>query len=45
VPVASIKADVHHDNTSCRPGNNIEPENRRAGTGNKPKCKECIDLA
>jgi hypothetical protein len=40
----SIKQSVHHDNTSCNTGNNIESENRREGTGGKPLCKECADL-
>ena len=37
----SIKGLVYHDNTSCNTGNNIERENRREGTGGKPKCDEC----
>lgn len=40
----SIKQTVHHDNTECNTGNNIERENLRQGTGNKPLCKECADL-
>lgn len=40
----SIKATVHHDNTSCNTGNNIEKENLRSGTGGKPKCSECARL-
>jgi hypothetical protein len=43
-PWHSIKADVHHDNTSCNTGNNIERENRRSGTGGKPLCHECSKL-
>lgn len=37
----SIKQDVHHNNTECNTGNNIETENLRSGTGGKPLCKEC----
>ncbi len=45
-PWYSIKAmDVHHDNTSRNTGNNIEKENRRAGTGNLPRCRECAGLS
>jgi hypothetical protein len=44
-PFHSIKQDVHHDNSSCTEGNNIERENRRAGTGGKPKCKHCQKLS
>jgi hypothetical protein len=40
----SIKQSVHHDNTSCKTGNNIESENRRSGTGGKPLCAECAEL-
>jgi hypothetical protein len=43
-PWHSIKQTVHHDNTECNTGNNIERENRREGTGGKPLCKECADL-
>ncbi len=40
----SIKGNVHHNNTNCNTGNNIEPENRRPGKGGKPLCKECKAL-
>lgn len=43
-PWHSIKQDVHHDNTNCNAGNNIEKENLRQGTGNKRLCDECKDL-
>lgn len=43
-PWHSMKANVHHDNTDCNTGNNIERENVRAGTGGKPKCAECQRL-
>jgi hypothetical protein len=32
---------VHHDNNSCKTGNNIEPENKVGGTGGRPLCDEC----
>ena len=35
---------VYHNETRCKTGNNIEPENRRSGTGGRPLCKECQDL-
>lgn len=44
-PWHSIKQSVHHDNTNCNTGNNIERENRRDGTGGKPRCAECVRLA
>lgn len=40
----SIKQMMHHNNTNCNTGNNIETENRRSGTGGKPLCKECAQL-
>lgn len=43
-PWHSVKQNVHHDNTNCTEGNNIEPENRRSGTGGKPKCQHCEKL-
>lgn len=43
-PWNSIKQNVHHDNTSCTTGNNIEPENKQRGTGGKPLCAECAKL-
>jgi hypothetical protein len=43
-PWYSILSDVHHNNTNCNTGNNIESENRREGTGNRPLCQECADL-
>ncbi len=43
-PWHSIKADVHHNNTNCDTGNNIEAENRREGAGGKPLCSECAGL-
>jgi hypothetical protein len=44
-PWHSIKEPVHHNNTDCNTGNNIEAENRREGDGGKPLCKECEGLA
>lgn len=44
-PWHSIKQSVHHNNTECNTGNNIEQENLRSGTGGKPLCKECADLS
>jgi len=35
---------VYHDNTECTEGNNIEEENRRPGTDNRPKCEHCAEL-
>lgn len=43
-PWNSIKQSVHHDNTECNTGNNIERENIRQGTGGKPLCAECSKL-
>jgi len=43
-PWHSIKENRHHNNTKCTEGNNIEKENRRSGTGNKPLCEHCARL-
>ena len=43
-PFHSIKQNVHHNNTSCTEGNNIERENWRSGTGGKPLCSRCARL-
>jgi hypothetical protein len=43
-PWHSILQHVHHDNTECNTGNNIERENIRQGTGGKPLCQECYRL-
>ena len=40
-PWHSVKSNVHHNNTNCNTGNNIETENRKPGTGGKPLCQEC----
>lgn len=32
---------VFHDDPACTTGNNIEPENRRDGTGGLPRCSDC----
>ena len=43
-PWHSIKQHVHHNDTDCNTGNNIEPENLRTGTGGKPLCHRCKTL-
>jgi hypothetical protein len=43
-PWHSIKQSVHHNDTACTEGNNIEPENKRDGTGGKPLCSHCARL-
>jgi hypothetical protein len=44
-PWYSIKQkDVHHNNTKCTEGNNIERQNRRQGTGGLPLCNRCKEL-
>jgi len=40
----SIKQNVHHNNSRCTEGNNIEKENLRQGTGGKPLCQHCAQL-
>lgn len=47
-PFHSVKEtdrNVYHDNSSCTEGNNIETENKRTGTDNRPKCEHCKRLS
>ena len=43
-PWHSLLQRVHHNNTACTEGNNIEPRNLRQGTGGKPLCHHCATL-
>ncbi|MEV1332718.1 hypothetical protein AB0J20_24460 [Micromonospora costi] len=43
-PFHSVLQSVHHNNNQCTEGNNIEPRNRREGTGGKPLCHRCANL-
>ena len=36
---------VHHNNSSCTEGDNIESYNRVAGTGGLPLCNHCARLS
>jgi len=36
--------EVYHDHDDCKYGKEIKSWHRVAGTGNKPRCKECIRL-
>lgn len=36
--------NVYHDNDKCTEGNNIEKENKVAGTGGRPQCDHCKRL-
>jgi hypothetical protein len=36
--------DVYHDHDNCPAGRRIEPQNRRRGTANRPRCEDCIKL-
>ncbi len=35
---------VHHDNTKCTEGNNIESYYKKSGTGGRPLCNHCSRL-
>ena len=41
----SEKTAVHHDQSTCTEGNNIEAANKKSGTGGKPKCDHCKRIA
>lgn len=38
-------AKRYHDNDACTEGNNIEKQNRVAGTGGYEKCSHCQRLS
>lgn len=44
-PFHSEQQSVHHNNSSCTEGNNIETKYRKAGTGGKPLCAHCARLS
>lgn len=37
--------NVYHDNSKCTEGNNIEKQHLRQGTGGRPRCQHCNQLA
>ena len=37
--------NVHHDNSACTEGNNIEARFKATGTDNRPRCEHCTRLA
>jgi hypothetical protein len=43
-PFYSPLQSVHHNNSKCTEGNNIESNNKTAGTGGKPLCQHCARL-
>lgn len=47
-PFHSVKVNaknVHHDNSACTEGNNIESQYKRQGTAGRPRCEHCNRLA
>jgi hypothetical protein len=47
-PFHSVKDSdkkVHHDNSLCTEGNNIEKQYLRQGTDGRPRCLRCNELA
>lgn len=47
-PFHSVKpntSNVHHDNSACTEGNNIEAQYKRSGTAGRPRCDHCNRLA
>lgn len=44
-PWHSDKQSIHHNNTGCNTGNDIDKENLQQGTAGKPLCKQCARLA
>ena len=35
---------VYHDNSECAAGGRIRSEDRQPGTGDRPRCDECVQL-
>ena len=44
-PYHSRFGAAHHVYSQCTEGNNIESNNRRSGTGGKPLCENCKEIA
>ncbi len=42
---SKVTLNVHHDESTCKVGDNIEPYNKVSGTGNLPKCQECRNIS
>lgn len=42
---SKVTLDVHHDESTCEVGDNIQPENVVQGDGGLPKCKECVRIS
>ena len=40
----SVRSGIHHNDTARNSGNKIKRENRQAGKGGKPLCKECSSI-
>lgn len=43
-PWYSLLQNVHHDNTHCPEGKQIEKQHRCQGTGGRPLCQGCAKL-
>jgi hypothetical protein len=39
-----VHREVYHDHDNCPDGKRIKPEHRESGTGQKPRCKACINM-
>lgn len=41
----NLVTKVHHDESTCTEGNNIEKHYLKSGTDSRPKCKNCRDIS
>lgn len=41
---SKVTLDVHHNDDTCKRGNNIESYNKVPGTGGLPLCQECAGI-
>jgi hypothetical protein len=45
LPERPPERDVYHNRSECPAGKQIKPEHWRAGTAQRPLCKDCQKLA
>ena len=43
-PWHSKKSGVYHNNSACRTGKEVDPDDLQQGTGGKALCQECAEL-
>ena len=41
---SKLDTEVYHDQSGCKVGDNIQPENKVSGTGGGRRCDRCAEL-